>query len=294
MFPATTKIAKVIKPAIKPNIEPGPGKTGKSSINIDNFFIPGVLGAIPVRLYRPVGGLILPVVLYFHGGGFIAGTLDDADTPAQVIAVKSQAAVLSIAYSLAPARPFPAAPEDAFSAMSWVQKHAASFDADARRIAVAGDDAGGNLATSLTMIARDRQAGSILAQGLLGPMLDPSMTRLGDIKKAGSDATVKECAACYRQYLPQTPQRFHPYAAPLESRRLQGLPPAFIATAEHDVLHVEAEKYAAELIAAGVPTQVARYAGIRHGSLREHEPALNELALFLHRRLHVMPEAKES
>ena len=263
-----------------------PEKTSEPSIKIDNFLIPGVLGAIPVRLYRPVGGLILPLVLYFHGGGFIGGTLDDADIPAQVIAAESQAAVLSVGYSLAPARPFPAAPEDAFSAMNWVQKNAATIAVDASRIAVAGDDAGGNLATSLTMIARDRHASPILAQGLIGPMLDPSMTRLGDVKKNGSDQTVQQCAACYRQYLPQTLQRFHPYAAPLESRRLQGLPPAFIATAEHDVLHVEAEKYAAELIAAGVATQVARYAGVRHGSLLHHAPALSDLAAFLHRRLH--------
>ncbi|HTD05421.1 alpha/beta hydrolase [Undibacterium sp.] len=260
-------------------------KAAEPRLLIENLMIPGPLGSIPVRLYSPQADAALPVVLYFHGGGFISGSLDDADIPARFIARNSAALVLSVGYSLAPAKPFPAAPEDAYAAMAWVEKNAAAINADASRVAVAGDDAGGNLATCLTLIARDRNATPILAQALIGPMLDPSMTRLGDAKRLNSDLTAQECANCYRQYLPVSLQRLHPYAAPLESRRLGGLPPAFIATAECDVLHIEAEKYAAALITVGVPTQVARFAGIKHASLREHVPALNEIAEFLRRRL---------
>jgi len=252
-----------------------------------DFTIPGPLGSIPVRLYQPLSAAIgkaAPLVLYFHGGGFIGGSLDDADLQSRYIAQHGQAAVLSVGYALAPAKPFPAAPEDAYAAAIWAVKHATELHIDIRRMAVAGDDAGGNLAASLTMIVRDRCGAPLLAQVLISPMLDPSMTLLGDARALNSDTTAADCAACYRQYLPLTMQRLHPYAAPLEASRLAGLPPAFIATAECDVLHREAEKYANALICAGVHTQVARFAGITHGALSTHLPLLREMVDFLRRR----------
>ena len=263
-------------------------------LNISNFTIPGPIGQIPVRLYQPSAHsaaagkasetAALPLVLYFHGGGFVSGGLDDADTQARYICHHSHVVVLSVGYALAPAKPFPAAPEDAYTAAVWAVKHAAELHIDSRRMAVAGDDAGGNLAASLTMIARDRCAAPLAAQVLISPMLDPSMTLLVDAAQLKSDINAAACADCYRQYLPQTMQRLHPYAAPLEASRLAGLPPAFIATAECDVLHLEAEKYANALIRAGVHTQVARFAGITHGALCTHLPLLKEIADFLCRR----------
>jgi acetyl esterase/lipase len=118
------------------------------------------------------------------------------------------------------------------------------------------------------------------AQALFGPMLDPSLTRLGDEKRLSSDITASECAACYRAYLPQAAQRMHPYAAPLESVRLAGLPATLIATAQNDVLHVEAEKYASNLIDAGVQTQVVRYPSVSHAALANHPAALLEAVRF--------------
>jgi acetyl esterase/lipase len=258
---------------------------------VRNFEIPGPAGNISVRLYLPRSVALLPVIVYFHGGGFIGGTLDDADATARFIATHCPALVLCVAYALAPARPFPAAPEDAYAATLWIARNAARFGADRRRLAVAGDDAGGNLAACLTLIARDRNEVRIATQVLIGPMLDPSMTRLGDAARLKSDLTAEDCSDCYRQYLPDSLQRMHPYAAPLESRRLSGLPAAFIATAECDVLHNEAEKYAAALIAAGVHTQVARFAGITHAGLSKHPLLLNEVAEFLRRRLAANPES---
>jgi len=266
---------------------------------ISNFTVPGPIGRIPVRLYHPLAtgeaklklksksGPLLPLVLYFHGGGFVSGGLDDADLQAQYISQHSNAVVLSVDYALAPAKPFPAAPEDAYAACCWAVKNAADLHIDTSRIAVAGDDAGGNLAASLTMITRDRCAAPFAAQVLISPMLDPSMTLLGDAKQLNSDITAEKCAAGYRQYLPQTMQRLHPYAAPLEASRLAGLPPAYIATAGCDVLHTEAEKYASSLIRAGVHTQVARFAGVTHGALRTHIPLLKEIVEFLRRRFSV-------
>lgn len=238
-----------------------------------------------MRLHRLDGVANLPVVLYFHGGGFVGGNLDDADAPARFIARHCPALVLSVGYALAPARPFPAAPEDAYAATAWAAANAENYGADVSRMAVVGDDAGGNLAACLSLMARDRGDIKVAAQAMIGPMLDPSMTRLGDAARIKSDLTAAECADSYRQYLPQSAQRTHPYAAPLESLRLRGLPPAFIATAECDVLHVEAEKYAAALIAAGVRTQVARFAGITHAALRSHLPVLHDITEFLRRSL---------
>lgn len=248
--------------------------------------IAGPAGPLALRLYRPsVASVTLPLVLYFHGGGFVGGSLDDANRPAAFLAEHSPALVLAIGYALAPARPFPAAPEDAYAAALWVAEHAAELGGDPTRLAVAGDDAGGNLAAALTLIARDRNGPAIAAQALIGPMLDPSMTHLGDGQHLNSDLDASTCAACYRQYLPQPCHRLHPYAAPLASVRQAGLPPALIVTAECDVLHKEAEHYAAALIAAGVPTQVARFGGINHAALPSHRPALDEIAHFLRRRL---------
>lgn len=251
-----------------------------------DLVIEGPAGPLPLRLYRPsMAQASLPIVLYFHGGGFIGGSLEDADAPAAFIAEKTPALVLAVNYALAPARPFPAAPEDAYAAARWVAEHAEELGGDPTRLAVAGDDAGGNLAAALTLIARDRNGPAITAQALVGPMLDPSMTHLGDGQRLNSDLNAATCADCYRQYLPQPRQRLHPYASPLVSVRQAGLPPALIVTAECDVLHNEAEKYAAALIAAGVPTQVVRFAGINHATLAAHRPALAEIAHFLRRRL---------
>lgn len=251
-----------------------------------NLSIAGPAGPLALRLYRPsLARVALPVVLYFHGGGFVGGGLDDADAAASFIAEQTPALVVAVDYALAPARPFPAAPEDVHAAALWTAEHAAELGGDPTRLAVAGDDAGGNLAAALTLIARDRNGPALAAQVLVSPMLDPSMTRLGDGARLNSDLSAATCADCYRQYLPQARQRLHPYASPLISVRQAGLPPALIVTAECDVLHKEAEKYAEALIAAGVPTQVMRFAGVTHAALAGHRPALAEIAHFLHRRL---------
>jgi acetyl esterase len=262
---------------------------GLAALVTKNTVIPGYAGQIPVRLHRPDGVRNPPVVLYFHGGGFVSGSLDEADQPARYLAANVPALVVMVGYSLAPLHPFPAAPEDAYAAMRWVMALAKTLDADARRLAVVGHDAGGNLAASLALIARDRNVTALLAQVLIGPMLDPSMTRIGDETRLKSDLSAATCAACYRDYLPGLRERVHPYASPLESSRLSGLPPAFIATAQYDVLHIEAEKYAAELIDAGVQTHVERFAGVTHAALPTHPRLMDEVLHFLRHHLSKAP-----
>jgi acetyl esterase len=151
---------------------------------------------------------------------------------------------------------------------------------------VAGHDAGGNLATCLAAVARDRGEFAFSAQALLAPLLDPSMTRMANEDEiVDPDLGASECAQCYRAYLPNASQWLHPYAAPIESRRLAGLPPALIASAQHDLLHVEAEKYAGELIAAGVPTEVTRHCNASHHELGTHPAALGDVVAFFQKRL---------
>jgi acetyl esterase len=242
--------------------------------------IDGYAQPIGLRLYRPGGASGLPIVLYFHGGGFVRGTLDDADIAARYLAAALPALVVSVDYSLAPQFPFPAAPEDAYRAALWIMTRSRAFGGNAKRVYAAGHDAGGQIANGLAFIGRDRGDVRLVAQALFAPMLDPSLTRLGDERRLGSDITAGECAACYRAYLPEASQRVHPYAAPLESLRLAGLPPTLIVTAQNDVLHIEAEKYASRLIDAGVRTQVVRYPRISHAQIANDAAALSEAVRF--------------
>lgn len=265
---------------------PTPSARKNPAVDVENRQISGYLADLPARLYRPAGSYRdLPALLYLHGGGFVAGSLDEADASARALASQARIAVLSLAYSLAPRHPFPAAPEDAYAALCWLAAEAAGQAIDASQLAVAGDDAGGNIAAAAALIARDRNGPALAAQVLIGPMLDPSMTLLGDADRLRSDLKPQTCAQRYAQYLPRTQERLHPYASPLASRRLHELPPTYLATAKCDVLHCEAERYANALIAAGVPTQITRF-DVKHEELAQHPPLLVEAAAFLRQRLH--------
>lgn len=250
----------------------------------------GSTGERNLHAYRPESvETALPVILYLHGGGFIGGCLDDVEGICHFLACYCNALVITAEYALAPEYPFPAAPEDAYAALLWIYRHAAALGGDTSQVAVAGDDAGGNLAASLTLMARDRGLPDVVAQVLIAPLLDPSMTRLGDGERLNSDIDAATCANYYRQYLPMPRQRLHPYAAPLISTRLARLPPALILTAGCDIVHREAEIYAETLITAGVPTQVVRYPNATHATLSSHVPAREEIVHFLLRHLHRMP-----
>ncbi|PMS38728.1 alpha/beta hydrolase [Trinickia symbiotica] len=259
--------------------------SGEPALDVNEIQIAGYQSTIGLRLYRRAGTRGLPVVLYLHGGGFVRGCLDDADAAARHFAEHLSALVISVDYSLAPKHPFPAALEDAYRAARWVDAVGRVFGAGGKKLFVVGHCAGGHIANGLSFVARDRGEVHIDAQALFSPMLDPSMTCLADESRVVSDISASQCAASYRAYLPQALQRMHPYAAPLESARLAGLPPTFIATAENDLLHLEAEKYAARLISAGVPTQVVRYASASHEHVARERQALHDAVCFFRSRL---------
>ncbi|CAN7706522.1 alpha/beta hydrolase [Caballeronia sp. LjRoot34] len=259
----------------------------KAKLELSDIGIAGHAQHITLRSYRPITSGALPIVLYFHGGCFVKGSLDDANEPASFLAASTPAWVIAVGYSLAPAFPFPAATEDAYLALAWAASNARSYGADATRLAAVGYDAGGNIAAGLAAIARDRGVHRLAAQALLAPLLDPSMTRLIDSKATSSndDFDAEACARFYRAYLPTASQRIHPYAAPLESRRLGTLPPTLIASAEASLVRADGETYARELIAAGVPVEMTRHGGTTHGELVSHAPALADVAEFLRKRL---------
>ncbi|MFC5474750.1 alpha/beta hydrolase [Paraherbaspirillum soli] len=201
-----------------------------------------------------------PIIVYFHGGLFNCGTVADADSIARALA--DHAVVVCVDYPLAPKCHFPDSVEVAFEALQWVWGHAAELGGHAARVIVAGDQAGGNLAAAVAMVARDRAASAasgaaLKGQILITPMLDPQQTTLS--MRAAPDCP---CQQAWADYLPSASDAMHPYAAPLHSRRLGGLASTLIITAELDPLRDEAELYAARLITAGVPVQVRRFEAV--------------------------------
>ncbi|HLU76519.1 MAG TPA: alpha/beta hydrolase [Burkholderiales bacterium] len=209
-----------------------------------------------MRVHRRGSGRSTPPALvYFHPGRFVSGGLEEADAAARALAERYGVAVITPAYSLAVECPFPAAAEDAYTALRWVHDNAGAGLWSAKRIAVIGHEAGGNLAAVAAMMARDRGGPHVVAQVLLSPMLDPSLT---SCSMRQAEEASRACGEAYHRYLPNTADRLHPYAAPGLCTRLAQLPPALILTADDDPLRDEAQHYGAKLDAAGVHTRVAR------------------------------------
>ena len=227
--------------------------------------VPGPAGDIPVRVYRPsaAGSAARPLVLYFHGGGFVLGNLDMGNWICGAVAARVGAVVVSVDYRLAPAHRFPAAVEDCFAALDWAAKHATELGATGP-IGVMGESAGGNLATVTCLLARDREGPSVSHQALIYPAVDMTAvhkTTAGPSTPFLSDA---EIAAYHRLYLGPDGDAAHPWASPLLAD-LTGLPPALIQVAEHDPLRDGGNSYAAALRAAGVPVRLTEYDGMPHG-----------------------------
>ncbi|MDI3387541.1 alpha/beta hydrolase [Streptomyces sp. B-S-A8] len=218
---------------------------------------------VPVRVYDPGIEQDAPVVLFLHGGGFVLCDLDSHDGFCRAMADATEAVVVSVDYRRAPEHPFPAAPEDAYTALLWAAK-----TYPRRRIAVAGDSAGANLAAVLTLLAHDRGGPEIAFQALYYPMLDPTRSGASHRDNAqGWFLTADHVRWYWQQYLTSGEDAADPYAAPLRRTGLCGLPPAHLVTAGLDPLRDDGERYAAALTAAGVPVRLGRYDGMFHGFL---------------------------
>jgi acetyl esterase len=231
----------------------------------EDRIVPGPAGDIPVRIYHPENDRPLPVVVYFHGGGFVIGDIASHDTICHRLAAGVPALVVSVDYRLAPEHRFPAAVKDCDAATSWVSAHAAEYGGDPSRLAVAGDSAGGNLAAVVARHARDANGPPIAFQLLVYPGIDmtcslPSHTENGEGYFLDSDMM----DWFLDNYMADADLR-HPDASPLFADDLAGLPPALVVTAEFDPLRDEGEAYAERLRQAGVTVTTSRYDGMIHG-----------------------------
>jgi acetyl esterase len=256
--------------------------------------IPGPGGEIPIRIYTPrlvATGETLPLVVFFHGAGFVAGDLDSHDAIARYYAKHADAIVIAVDYRLAPEHRFPAAVDDAYAATVWASKHAGDLHGDAARLAVTGDSAGGNLAAVVTQLARDRGTPRIAYQALLYPVVDfspaayPSYAEFGN----GDYFMASDDMEWFKQHYLGGPEHDRdPRASPIANPNLAGLPAALIVTAGHDPLRDEGKLYANRLRDAGVPVEYRCFEPTVHAfvSFAKAMPIAVDALSFVASRLH--------
>jgi len=233
---------------------------------VRDLTVRGADGVLRARHYRPAsGGEGRPLVVYFHGGGWVVGSIESHDQSCRLIAKHADVHVLSVDYRLAPEHPFPAPVDDCVAAFTWAVEHAADLGADPRRVAVAGDSAGGNLAAVVSQLTKDSGAQAPYAQMLIYPGADaskayPSKGLFGEgylLSKATMDWYVDTYAG--------STDRFDPRLSPIHAKDMRGLPPTVLTTAAFDPIRDEGEAYAEALRAAGVQVIARRAAGLVHG-----------------------------
>jgi len=249
-----------------------PPPPDRSDVAKADRLVPGPAGApqVPVRVYAPKAAASAPrgCVVEIHGGGFMMGNVAMMDPWCQKVAAELDAVVVSVEYRLAPEHPFPAGVEDCYAALCWTAKNASELGADAARIALAGQSAGGGLAAGTALLARDRGFPALCFQLLEIPELDdrldtPSMRAFEDTPLWNRPNAVWS----WKHYLgPNHQGDVSPYAAPARATDLSGLPPAYVSTMEFDPLRDEGILYALRLLQAGVPVELHSYPGTFHGS----------------------------
>ncbi len=246
------------------NYAAAPKPPGDPLPRVEDRIVPGPVGPIAVRLYAATTEPDLPVLVFFHGGGWVVSSIDGHDSLARRLAERSGALVVSVEYRLAPEHPFPAPHDDCWAVTRWLAAHAAEWGGDPTRLGVAGDSAGGNLAAGVALRARDEGV-PLVFQLLIYPCIDadaagPSITE----NAAGYFLTSADMAWFWRQFVPPS-EWSNPYAVPARASHLAGVAPALVQTAEFDPLRDEGEAYAAALAAAGTPVTCTRYPGVVHG-----------------------------
>ncbi|MGE0416393.1 MAG: alpha/beta hydrolase [Acetobacteraceae bacterium] len=244
-----------------------PGLRVPDVASVVNRDMQGPGGSLALRIYTPQGEGPFPLMVFFHGSGFVVCSLDTHDGMCRNLCAGASCVVVSVDYRLAPEAKFPAAPEDCLAATRWVAMNAGALNGDPSRIVVAGDSAGGNLAAVTALRIRDEGGPPLVGQLLIYPVTDyhdpgtPSMAENAE----GYGLTRKGMEWFWNHYLSDPSQAAHPHACPIKANDLGGLPPAYVITAEFDPLRDEAEYYADALSRAGVPTKMRRWDGMNHG-----------------------------
>lgn len=231
--------------------------------------IPGPGGEIPIRIYTPRGSGRFPVLVYFHGGGWVIGNLDTHDCLCRVLANEISCIVVAVDYRLSPEHKFPAPLEDCYAAVEWVAEHAEDFGGDNARIAVGGDSAGGNMATVVCMMAREKGGPSLLHQLLIYPAVDLLSMDTASYQAHGEGYLLTAAGMFYYRdhYLRNREDGKIPYASPLLENNLTRLPPATVVVPRLDVLADEGTAYAERLKEAGVPVACLFYDDMIHAFL---------------------------
>ena len=216
--------------------------------------VPGSKGSrVEIRVYRPAGSHLAPVVVHLHSGAFVAGSLDSGRTVARLLA-EAGAVVASVDYPLAPQHPFPQALDAAFDVLTHIARGRAAWAGKKPHLYVAGEEAGGNLAAALALMARDQRSPTLAGQILLSPMLDACLATCS-VREAKAGPADCLWADGWHKYLGSPAKAAHPYASPIVSSRLAGVAPALLVSAEDDLLRDETLNYARRLRESGVPVR---------------------------------------
>jgi acetyl esterase len=227
--------------------------------------VPAADGAIPVRVYAPAGAS-RALIVYYHGGGWVIGSLDEFDALARQLTDRTGATVVSVDYRLAPEHRYPVAAEDAWAALQWADARRGELAGPDVPLIVAGDSAGGNLAAIVAQRAKAENGPAVSLQVLVYPVTDADLDNASYSDPANQLMLTRDGMIWFwDHYAPDPAARENADASPLQAADLSGLPPAVVLTAEHDVLRDEGEAYAEKLRAAGVPVQHQRFAGQMHG-----------------------------
>jgi acetyl esterase len=230
--------------------------------------IPGPETEVPIRIYTPAGDGPHPPLVFFHGGGWLLGDLETHDALCRELANASDCIVVAVDYRLAPEHRFPAGLEDCYAATRWVANNAETIGAEPDTLAIAGDSAGGALTVGVALLARDRDGPAIDYQVLAYPVTNHAFdTDSYEENAQGYFLTRKDMERFWDGYLRSELDGRHPYASPLRTQNLEGLPPSFVLTSGFDPLRDEGRQLAERLSEAGVPTQSVQYDDMIHGFL---------------------------
>lgn len=240
-------------------------------------FVSGPEGDVPIRVYTPTGDGPHPALVFFHGGGWMLGGLETHDALCRALANAAGCVVVATDYRLAPEHRFPAPLEDCYAVIRWVANHADAVGAKPGTLALAGDSAGATLAVGVSLLARDRGGPDIDYQVLAYPATNYAFDTASYEENAqGYFLTRKDMERFWDGYLRSESDGDHPYASPLQTEDLSGLPPAFVLTCGFDPLRDDGAKLAERLADAGVSVQHSRYDDMIHGFLTMlSDPALD-------------------
>lgn len=229
--------------------------------------VSGLFGDIPIRIYQPSDEGGKRVCIYYHGGGYVLGNLETADSLARELSYRWDAVVISVEYALAPEKPYPAALEDGYAALLWAVEYAAGYGGNPSELILSGDSAGGNLAAATVLKAHEQKGPEIFAQVLFYPWVDLRDTNTMSMRNFASGylLTAEEISWFTEQYLPDTAQALEPMASPILVGDCSVFPPTIVFPAEFDVLRDQSLEFAAKLLAAGVRTEVVVLKGQLHG-----------------------------